>query len=155
MVNKKVLWKVPVYSIIAGLISFRLNVYLFGRFTLTTLPDGSITINDTATLILYGLILAVVVLLGGLYFFREMTKKEIFVSASILVVLQILLLIVQWKMNATTGLAATFFLYWAETLEWSNFIYLVLIKWIDNLWICVFMGCFAPYLFIPFGKKES
>lgn len=155
MVDKKVLWKVPVYSIIAGLIAFRLNVYLFVRFTLTTLPDGSITSNTTATLILYGLILAAVVLLGGLYFFREMTKKEIFVSASILVVLQILLLIVQGRMNATTGSAGIFFLYWAETLEWTHFISLLLMKGIDNLWICALIECFAPYLFIPFGKKES
>lgn len=155
MVNKKVLWKVPVYSIIAGLISFRLDVYLFGRFTLTTLPDGSITVNDTASMILYGLILVGVVLLGGLYFFRKMTKKEIFISASILVALHIIILIVQWAMQATTGATAIFFLYWAETLEWTNFISLMLMKGIDNLWICTFIGCFAPYLFIPFGKKES
>lgn len=154
MVNKKVLWKVPVYSIIVGLVLFRLNVYVLGRFMLVTLPDGSITVNETASLLLYGLMLVGTVLLGGLVFLRNMTKKEIFLSASILVVLRILAILLQWGLDATTGPLAILFLYWAEAHEWSVFISSILFRVIDNLWVCALIECFAPYLFLPFGKKE-
>ena len=42
MVDKKVLWRVPIYSIIAGLITFRLNIFLFSKFAVSKLPDGTI-----------------------------------------------------------------------------------------------------------------
>lgn len=154
MVNKKVLWKVPVYSILAGLVLFRLDVYVLGRFMLVTLPDGSITVNETASLILYGLMLVGTVLLGGLVFLRNMTKKEIFLSASILVVFRILMVLLQWGLDATTGPMAIPFLYWAEAQEWSVFLSQIFFKVIDNLWVCALIECFAPYLFIPFGKKQ-
>lgn len=35
MADNKVLWRVPIYSIIAGLITFRLNIFLFSKFAVS------------------------------------------------------------------------------------------------------------------------
>lgn len=81
---KRSWWKVPLYCICASWICFYLKVRWFGWFIRATLPDGSITVDNTRALILSGVMLAVVLLVGGLFFVRKMTKKEIFCSASIL-----------------------------------------------------------------------
>lgn len=54
MVNKKMFWKVPLFCMAAGVIAFNAVVFLVGRFTLITLPDGSITADNTRVLIIYG-----------------------------------------------------------------------------------------------------
>ena len=153
MADKKVLWRVPIYLIIAGLITFRLNIFLFSKFAVSKLPDGTIVSNETAVTVIYWLVLIGTLFIGGIAFFRNMTRKEIFLSSSIIVVLDIIILFAQWAMQINSGSMAVLFMYFAEINEWSMAIPLLLMKVVDNLWICSFVGCLAPYLFIPFGKK--
>lgn len=154
MVDKKVLWKIPVYCIVAGFISFHLNVLLISKLALVKIYDGTVTSDTSRVMILYALGLFTTVLLGGFLFFKNMTRKEVFLSASIMVAVNILLLSIQWILKSGTGFTAGIMLYTAEIYEWSMFIPLMLMKVIDNVWICSLVGCFVPYLFIPFGRKE-
>lgn len=110
------------------------------------MPDGTIVSNETAVTVIYWLVLIGTLFIGGITFFRNMTRKEIFLSSSIIVVLDIIILFAQWAMQINSGPMAVLFMYFAEINEWSMAIPLLLMKVVDNLWICSFVGCLAPYL---------
>ena len=88
--SKNNLWKVPAFCAAAGIISFNLIILLLSRFVLVTNPDGSVETDPTRVLILYASIFAVTVALGALLF-RKMTRREIFVSASVMVSLGVVI----------------------------------------------------------------
>ena len=88
---KKSWWKVPLYCIVASWICFQLEVRLLGRWAIITLPDGTITSDNTRWMIMSAFVFLAVVSIGGFLFFRKMTHKEIFCSASVLVALNIVL----------------------------------------------------------------
>ena len=153
-ISNKILWKVPLFCIIAGVIAFYTVVYLIGPFMLETLPDGTITSDDTRTLIGYGAIFIVSLFVGGMFVFREMTRKEIFFSASIVVVIGLLLNLLQWTFSLTTGIGF-FFMYASRIFEWSSVVTLLLFRVSDNIWFIAFISSLTPYLFILFGKKRN
>jgi len=153
-IRKKVLWKVPLFCIVAGVFAFNAVVFLLGRFAIVTLPDGTITSDNTRVLIVYGAIFIVTLIVGGMFFFRNMTRKEIFFSASIIVAIGLIMDLTQWAFNLTTGLGAVFFMYAYQIFEWSSIVPQLLYRVNENLWLGAFIGSFAPYLFILFGKKE-
>lgn len=152
---QKILWKVPAFCMIAGVIAFYAVVYLFGRFTIVTLPDGTITSDSTRALIMYGAIFIVSLFIGGKVFFRNMTRKEIFFSASILVAIGFIMNFIQWAFQLTTGSGAIFFMYTSQMFEWSSFVTQLLLRFIKNIWIVTLLSNFTPYFFILFGKKEQ
>ena len=45
-------WKVPVYCMAASWVCFQMEVYFLGKWTIVTLPDGSISSDNTRWLIL-------------------------------------------------------------------------------------------------------
>jgi predicted small integral membrane protein len=154
-IRKKVLWKVPLFCIVTGVIAFNVIVFLVGRFTIVTLPDGTITSDNTRVLIMYGVIFIVALIVGGIGFFRNMTRKEIFFSASIVVAFGLIMNLTQWAFNLTTGPGAVFFMYASQIFEWSSIVPQLLYRVNGNPWLGAFIGSLTPYLFIPFGKKES
>lgn len=81
--RKKTLWRAPLFCAAAGMTAFYAVAFPLGRFILVTLPDGAVTADITRQRILYGGILLTTLLTGGLAFFRGMTRKELFLSASI------------------------------------------------------------------------
>ena len=155
-ISSKNLWKVPIFCIIAGWLASNTVVYLIGRFMTVIHPDGTITSDNTRILIGYGAIFIVTLIVGGMVFFRNMTRKEIFFSASIIVGFGLLMNVIQWAFNLTTGTGALFFLFTFTSLsfEWSSFVPLLLFRVIGYTWVGVFIGSLTPYLFIIFGKKE-
>jgi hypothetical protein len=152
-IKKKTLWRVPLFCILAGVVSFNAIVFLAGRLITVRLPDGSVTADHTRVLILYGAIFVATVMLGGLVFFRNMTRKEIFFSASIVVAFGLATNLTQWALGLTTGRGAVFFLYASQIFEWSSVVPLLLYRLHQNLWLGACVGSLTPYLFIPFGKK--
>ena len=68
---KKSWWKVPLYCIVASWICFQLEVRFLGRWTIVTLPDGSISTDSTRRLILNIVLFIIVVAIGGFFFFRK------------------------------------------------------------------------------------
>lgn len=153
-ISKKVLWKVPLFCILAGVITFNAIVHLLGRFMLVTLPDGTITTDSTRMLMVYGVIFIVTLIVGGMVFFRDMTRKEIFFSASIVVAIGLIMYMLQLALNLTTGPIAVFFMYASQIFEWSSIVPLLWYQFSENLWLGEFIGSLTPYSFILFGKKE-
>lgn len=143
-------WKVPLYCLIASWICFQLEVRLLLRFAIVTLPDGSISSDSTRSLIVFALVFMAVLLIGGLAFFRKISRRELLVSALVMVVLNAVVTLIAYKVQRM------FALYWSEFTEWSIFIPQLLYKLgmePDNLLAGV-LSWLAPLLFVPFGKKE-
>ena len=143
-------WKVPLYCLIASWICFQLEVRLLLRFAIVTMPDGSISSDSTRSLIVFAFVFVAVLLIGGLAFFRKISRRELLVSALVMVALNVVATLIAYKAQGM------FALYWSEFTEWSIFIPQLLYKLgmePDNLLAGV-LSWLAPLLFVPFGKKE-
>lgn len=151
---KENIWKIPLFCLLSGIIDFYISIELL-RWAIIRLPDGTVTSNDTRTLLVYGVIFLATLLVGGLIFFRKMTRTEIFCSASVLVVYGVVLMLVQWSFNITTGPAAVWMMYLFGPFEMFNFFSQFLHMFADNLWVGAVIQVLAPYLFVLFGKKQS
>ncbi len=155
-VRMKVLWKVPVFCIVASWISFYLTVYLGGFFftVKTAGADGTIYISaDPIRSVIWDAgLFCIVLFAGGLWTFRSMTKAEIAVSASVTSFIYFMavsaqLLIPDFPLEASVVLA--YFQNWTGML--SSF----LMKMRISLPLSVILSSFAPLLFIPFGRKSG
>lgn len=147
------LWKVPVFCICAGYLSFYLTVLIVSKFGIVTLPDGSSTVSNTFQTILE--ILLFIINLGLAYLLvRNMTRKEIFWSATIIVVIQLIfqliqLIVIGTSLDIQLGLWLTYATEWCRIISYTC--YLIT----KNAWIGGFLICFAPYIFVLFGKKQQ
>ncbi|WP_304509463.1 hypothetical protein [Anaerotignum sp.] len=150
---KNYIWKVPLYCWIAGIIDFHLSLRMLS-WTLLRLPDGTITSDNTKSIIVYAIIFMVSFFIGGFVFFRKMTKKEIFYSTSVLTVYGILLALVQKMFHITSGFAVMWMLHLWQPFEMFSFFSQLLSNLGVNLWVVIFIEIFTPYLFIFFGKKK-
>ena len=149
---KKSWWKVPLYCIVASWICFQLEVRLLGRWAIITLPDGTITSDNTPWMIMSAFVFLAVLSIGGFLFFRKMTHKEIFCSASVLVALNIVLGIFTY---ATQHTFAFFTILWSELTEWDSVFSQILLQLNLNEWLsAVIIWVLPPYIFLLFGKKE-
>jgi len=145
------LWKVPLFCLAAGYLSFYVYVFFISRFGVTVLPDGSYTTNQLVTT-LFSFLLFGGTLFTGHYLFRNMTRKEVFLSASILVVFH---LIVQTLQLVSSNYDLTFRigLYMTYATEWCRIISILIHSVTNNVWIGAFVICFAPYLFVIIKRK--
>ena len=157
---KRVWWKVPLYCVIAGFISWYLMVGYIGRLAIVRLPDGTITTNNNIWMLLSGILFVVVLLLGGLLFFRKMTRKELLYSATVMFVLNAIMGIVSYLLPSNS---ITFF--FVEIAEWYSFIPQLFYSFITQLayklrgnsaiaWIVSVVDWATVYLFVLFGKKD-
>lgn len=129
---RKSWWKVSLYCIVASWICFQLEIHLLGRWALITLPDGSISSDNTRWMIMSAFLFLAVVCVGGFLFFRKMTRKEIFCSASVLVALNIVLGIFTY---ATQHTFTAFTLLWSELTEWDSVFTQILFHLGLNEWL--------------------
>lgn len=68
---KKSWWKVPLYSMVAGWISFQLKVRIGSSFAITKLPDGTVSVDNTRWMIMSGTIFLLTLIVGGFLFFLQ------------------------------------------------------------------------------------
>ena len=149
----KFLWKVPLYCVAASWICYQLEILVLGRWAIITLPDGTITSDSTRWMIMSALLFLAIVCIGGFLFFRKMTRKEIFRSASVLVALNIALGIFTYITQRTL---TSFSMLWMELTEWDSIFSQILLKLGLNEWVsAVITWVLPPYVFLLFGKKEA
>ena len=84
----RTLWRVPVYCLIASWISFYATVYL-ARFFFVVKSVGAdgvtnVSADPVRSTIFHAVLFLAVLLIGGLWAFRSMTRAEIAVSAAIM-----------------------------------------------------------------------
>ena len=151
----KTLWKVPVFCMVASWISFYLTVYIGGFFftVKTTGADGitQVSADPIRSAIFNGALFLFVLLVGGLWAFRSMTKAEIAISAGIASGLYLLMVLAQlYVPDFPLSLSITL----AYIQNWTGTLSSFLLKLTDNLTLSVILSSFAPLLFIPFGRKS-
>lgn len=153
-IRKRTLWRVPVFCSVMGLAACEVVPLLLVRFSMIWQPDGTLKVYEIRTLLIYGAIFAGTLLLGGLVFFRGMSRRELFWSASIMVVFQAAAVII-WALRLAAGPAAVFFVYAADLSEWSRFLTKLLPSAIGNSLACKLLLSLSPYLFVPFGRRSQ
>ena len=137
----------------ASWICFQLEIRFLGRWAIITLPDGTITSDNTRWLIMSAVLFLVVVCIGGFRLFQRMTRKEIFYSASVLVALNIVLGILTYVTQHTF---TAFAMLWSELTEWDSVFSQILYRLGLNEWLsAVITWVLPPYVFLLFAKKRS
>lgn len=155
----KNLWRVPVLCLVGSWIGYYLTVYLGHFFFLvkTMGEDGIPEISadpvrsSISSLVLFFLILVA----GGLFVLRGMTRKEIALSAAIMSGIYLILTVVQ----------INFHLYlhdvnWNAFLSifqtWPNILTKILSQVTGKVTIFfTLLCCFSPFLFVIFGKSKE
>ena len=148
------LWKVPVYCAVASWISFYATVYL-GRFFFVVQEMGNdgviqVSADPIRSAIFNGVLFLIVLFVGGLWAFRNMTKNEIALSAAIMTAVYLLLDLVQ--IMAPNYSTSFFFAY---IQNWTAIPASFLFSLTDNLIISSIISSFSPLLFILFGRKRT
>ena len=145
-------WKVPLYCMVASWICFQLEIRFLGRWAIVTLPDGSISSDNTRWMLMSAGLFLAVVCIGGFFLFRKMTRKEIFFSSSALVALNIVLGIFTYL---TQRIFTSFAMLWSELSEWASVFPQIAFQFGLNEWLsAAIVWILPPYIFLLFGKKE-
>ena len=150
------LWKVPVYCAVSSWISFYLTVFLGGFFfTVTEVgADGvtQISADPIRSAIFNGALFLLVLLVGGLWALRSMSKAEIAVSSAIASGIYLLIVLAQLYIPSfpiSLSVRLAYIQNWTGTL--ASF----LMKLTDDLAVSSVLSSFAPLLFIPFARKSD
>lgn len=148
------LWKIPVFCIVSSWISYYLTVYIGGFFfTVKTVDADGITelsVDPLRSALFNGSLFVIVLLLGGLWAFRSMTKTEIAVSAAIISVIYLVITLAQLYLSSfplSLSMKLSIFQNWIGTA--ASFLQ----KLTDDFPFSVLLSNLAPFLFIPFGRK--
>lgn len=152
-VRVNTLWRVPVFYLCASWISFYLTVYLgFLYLVKTTGADGvtEVSVDPIRSAIFNLVLLLAVLLLGGLWAFRGMTKLEIFCSAAILVAVYVIINLLEIFFDVPVSLSFPL----AKFQNLNGTISSFLFRLTDQLELSVLISDLAPFLFIPFGKRS-
>ena len=155
-VRIQTLWKVPVYCAAASWISFYLTVYLGRYFFIvkTVGADGmtQVSIDPFRSAIFYAACFLIVLLVGGLWVFRSMSKAEIRISAGIAAGIYLIMVLAQLYIpNFPPSLSMPL----AYIQNWTGTLSSFLMELTDNVTISAILSSFAPLLFIPFGRKPD
>lgn len=149
---KKSWWQVTVYCVVAGWISYWLEIYIGSRYLMTKLPDGTVTTNDTLWMVMSAIIFLATLAVGGFLFFRRMRRQEVFCSASVMVAFNIIGgLIAHLYQRSITS----FTLFYSEISTWKGFIDQLLYDVGMKMWVSFIITGALPYLFVLFGKREK
>lgn len=153
---RRSVWRVPLITVIAGALYTPCCVQILLRYGVVS-PG---VIDGRVSLLTSGFLLAAVLLLGWVLLLRDQTRREIFLSASLVVAYGLVLFAVQLLTGSTTGPAAVVFLRLVEDpLSWTVFPAQLGLYMRERLgWTVPFLGLlrfFVPYLFVLFGKRDS
>ncbi len=154
-IRMQTLWKVPVYCAVASWISFYITVYI-GRFFFTSKTIGADGVTQISTDSIRSIIFKValfllVLLAGGLWAFRSMSKKEIMISSGITSGIYLLIVLAQlYVPNFPNSLCVIL----AYIQNWTGVLSSLLMNLTSNFTVSVVLSSFAPLLFIPFGCKS-
>lgn len=147
------LWRVPVFCIVFSWISNYLTIYIGGFFfTVKTIGADGITelsADPVRSAIFNGSLFIIVLLLGGLWAFRSMTKTEIAFSAAIISIIYLAVTLMQlYILSFPLALSVKL----ASIQNWTGTLSSFLLKVTDNFQLSVLLSNLAPF-FYPIRQK--
>ncbi len=148
------LWRVPVYCLISSYVSFYVTAYLGGAFFVvrTVGADGvtNVSADPVRSAIFDAALFLIVLALGGLWAFRTMTRAEIAASAGIISAVYLIVVVLQLTLPS---FPLSLSVQLAKFFNWTGTVSSWLLRLTDHLAFSTIAACFAPLLFIPFGRK--
>ena len=148
------LWRVPVFCIIASWLSYYITIY--GGFLYvvrTTGADGAVevSVDPLRSTLFQGVLFLAILLLGGLWAFRSMTKLEIAASAALISALYLVVILLQLYLP---GFPPALSVWLAPFQNWKGILSSLLLR-LMNLHLALAVSAFAPFLFVPFGRRQK
>ena len=148
------LWRVPVFCIIASWLSYYITIY--GGFLYvvrTTGADGAVevSVDPLRSTLFQGVLFLAILLLGGLWAFRSMTKLEIAASAALISAVYLVVILLQLYLP---GFPPALSVWLAPFQNWKGILSSLLLRSI-NFHLALAASAFAPFLFVPFGRRQK
>ena len=150
----RTLWRVPVFCIIASWLSYYITIY--GGFLYvvrTTGADGAVevSVDPLRSTLFQGVLFLAILLLGGLWAFRSMTKLEIAASAALISAVYLVVILLQLYLP---GFPPALSVWLAPFQNWKGILSSLLLRFI-NFHLALAASAFAPFLFVPFGRRQK
>lgn len=152
----KNLWRVPVLCLVGSWVAFYLTVYL-GRFFFVVKTMGEdgipvISADPVRSSIFHWVLFLLILVVGGIWFLRGMTKKEIALSAAIISGIYLILVLLQLYLPSfPLGVSVIL----AQFQDWTGTVSNTLYQITGNLPLSTITACFCPFLFVFFGKSKE
>ena len=148
------LWRVPVFCIIASWLSYYITIY--GGFLYvvrTTGADGAVevSVDPLRSTLFQGVLFLAILLLGGLWAFRSMTKLEIAASAALISAVYLVVILLQLYLP---GFPPALSVWLAPFQNWKGILSSLLLRFM-NFHLALAVSAFAPFLFVPFGRRQK
>ena len=148
------LWRVPVFCIIASWLSYYITIYGgFLYMVRTTGADGAVevSVDPLRSTLFQGVLFLAILLLGGLWAFRSMTKLEIAASAALISALYLVVILLQLYLP---GFPPALSVWLAPFQNWKGILSSLLLRFM-NFHLALAASAFAPFLFVPFGRRQK
>ena len=148
------LWRVPVFCIIASWLSYYITIY--GGFLYvvrTTGADGAVevSVDPLRSTLFQGVLFLAILLLGGLWAFRSMTKLEIAASAALISAVYLVVILLQLYLP---GFPPALSVWLAPFQNWKGILSSLLLRFM-NFHLALAASAFAPFLFVSFGRRQK
>lgn len=146
------IWRVLLISVLTGLIiSIVENVSIY----IITIITGNLILSAENTVFWIGVILtAVLFLITGLFCFRDMDRKDIAKSATVVVLYYIVIAALE-QLLLSAGKYPIIISWLLIPVRMYSVIHQVLIRYTGlAAWIGLFISIISPYLYIIFGKQK-
>ena len=147
-IKKETLWYVPVFCFFAGIISSRILIWEIRLFASENLGNNGIYVYTSRFLIFYGINL-ILILIAGFFIFRKIPRKDLFFSALLMAVIQIIFLLIQ----ITSGELINIIFYYLS--NWCTVFSELAHEKFGNQLIGNVVQCFMPFIFVLFGKSKE
>lgn len=146
--------QVTLYCLMASFVTYGLMSKLILRYAVTADESGVIqSVNDRAVLLLYAGLFVAALFLGGLLFFRRLTRRELLLSAGVAAAAELALFLISCWTNRGSSLALSAEYYLMSLPGWSTFIALVLYHLSKSALLACLVRCLAPFCFLLFGRE--
>lgn len=151
----RTLWRVPVFCLLASAVSYWLTIFPGYLFYVNRVAnaDGPIEVSvDPLRGTLFKIALFLLVLLpGGLWAFRSMTRREIACSATLLILPMLAIVLAQlWLPSFPVNVS----MFLSPFYNWSGSLSSLLMQCSLPLPAATIISQFAPLLFVPFGRQK-
>ena len=150
------LWRVPLFCLLSSLACYWLTIFPGALIYVnrTVGVNGTIEVStDPVRSVLFQLALVFAVLLaGGLWAFRSMTRREIAASAALLILPMLAIVLAQLFLPAFP-LEVSLFL--SRFYSWTGNFSSLLMQLSLPLPAATILAQFAPLLFILFGRRTA
>ena len=152
--RSRTLWRVPVFCIVASWFSYYITIYGGSLYMVrTTDVDGvvDVSVDPLRSTIFFGVLFLAVLLFGGLWAFRSMSKLEVAASAALISVVYLLVILLQLYLP---GFPPALSVWLAPFQSWTGILSSLLMR-LMNFRLSAAASAFVPFLFVPFGRRRK